>query len=190
MNTLIPSIEPARLHALQGAGRKPEIIDVRTPSEYHSGHIDGARLLPLDDLHPKDLKAQVDEASTKSNATLYITCQGGARARQAAERLIDVGFHNVALVEGGTQAWDRAGLPMKRCGNTISLERQVQIAVGSLIVLKVVFGFTVHELFFALSALIGSGLIVAGITRWCGMARLIARMPWNRGGDCANEAAA
>jgi len=66
----------------------------------------------------------------------------------------------------------------------LSLERQVQIAVGSLLVLKVLLGFSVHELFFALVAMIGIGLIVAGTTRWCGMARLIAQMPWNRNTDC------
>ena len=123
-----------------------------------------------------------------ADQTVYVTCYSGARAQRAAERLTATGHGNITLIEGGTQAWEQAGLPMRRCGNMISLERQVQIAVGSLIILKVVFGFTIHELFFVLSALIGSGLIMAGITRWCGMAHLIARMPWNRGGDCVNQA--
>jgi hypothetical protein len=112
------------------------------------------------------------------------------RAQQAAERLIDAGYHNLALIEGGTQAWEKAGLPIRRCGNAISLERQVQIAIGMLLVLKVLFGFTVHELFFAAIPLIGAGLIVAGITKWCGMARLIALLPWNQSRNCSEQATA
>ena len=76
---------------------------------------------------------------------------------------------------------------MQRCGSAMSLERQVQIIIGMLLVLKVFFGFTVHELFFAAIPIIGAGLIVAGITRWCGMARLIAMMPWNQGTDCSRQ---
>ena len=94
----------------------------------------------------------------------------------------------MTLVEGGTQRWEQLGLPVERCGKALSLERQVQIAIGSLLVMKVLLGFSVHELFFALTALIGVGLIVAGTTRWCGMAKLIARMPWNRTGNCPKQA--
>jgi hypothetical protein len=76
---------------------------------------------------------------------------------------------------------------MQRCGSAISLERQVQIVIGTLLVMKVVFGFTIHELFFAAIPLIGAGLIIAGLTRWCGMARVIAMMPWNKGVDCSKQ---
>jgi hypothetical protein len=79
---------------------------------------------------------------------------------------------------------------MVRCGTAIALDRQVQIAVGSLLVLKVILGFTIHEIFFAAVPLIGVGLVVAGLTRWCGMADLLARMPWNRPGRCLDQAAA
>ncbi|MFM1891935.1 MAG: hypothetical protein RLZ44_1012, partial [Pseudomonadota bacterium] len=83
-------------------------------------------------------------------------------------------------LQGGTEAWARAGLPLRGSAKALSLEQQVQITIGALLILKVVFGFTVHELFFVLGALLGAGLITAGITRWCGLARLLARMPWNR----------
>ncbi len=187
MSTQTPSITPTRLHVLQNHTENIEIIDVRTPSEYRSGHIEGARLLPLDELHSENLSQRIGEKIGDPKQTLYLTCQSGFRAGQAAELLADAGYRGVTVIEGGTEAWEKAGLPMKRCGSAISLERQVQITIGSLIVLKVFFGFTVHELFFALAAFIGSGLIVAGITRWCGMAQLIARMPWNRGGGCTGE---
>ena len=184
----ITSVTPAELHTLISAGEEPDIIDVRTPSEYRSGHIYGARSVPLDDVQAGRFNTAEANANKDTNTTVYITCHSGSRARQAAERLVATGIRNITLLEGGTQAWEQSGLPVKRCGNAISLERQVQIAIGSLIVLEVIFGFTVHELFFALSALIGSGLIVACITRWCGMAQLIARLPWNRHGDCTEKA--
>ena len=101
--------------------------------------------------------------------------------------LREAGLTHLALVQGGTEAWQKAGLPVKSNGTALSLDRQVQIAVGSLLILKVFFGFTVHELFFVVGAVIGAGLITAGLTRWCGMARLIARMPWNRRRDCGLE---
>jgi hypothetical protein len=118
---------------------------------------------------------------------LYLTCQSGIRAQQAAEQLKQSGLDNLYLLDGGMDAWAKAGLPMQRCGNAISLERQVQITIGVLLVLKVFFGFTVHELFFAAIPIIGAGLIVAGVTRWCGLAHLIAMMPWNSTTDCSKR---
>ena len=185
----IPTIMPDELQRLKQSGENLRVIDVRSPSEYRSGHIQGAQSVPLEDVQTGRISALTSRLDRYPNETLYVTCHSGTRARQAAEQLAAYGIRNVALLEGGTQAWEEAGLPMKRCGNAISLERQVQVTIGSLLVLKVIFGFTVHELFFVLSALIGSGLIVAGLTRWCGMARLIAKMPWNRSGDCTEEAA-
>lgn len=190
MNTNIVNISPQHVNAFRSQGKEVNLIDVRTPAEYRAGHASGATLLPLDDLKTEPLAAQVQFPSGEQDQTLYLICQSGSRARQAAERLAEAGHRNLALVEGGTEAWEQAGLPMQRCGNAISLERQVQIAIGVLLVLKVLFGFTVHELFFAATALIGAGLIVAGTTRWCGLARLLALMPWNRNSDCSGRATA
>lgn len=190
MSTRILTLSPERFHALYSGGQAATLIDVRTPAEYRSGHAEGALLLPLEELDPGQLAERTGQPDVGRERTLYITCASGLRALQAAERLAETGLRNIAVIEGGTQAWERAGLPMLRCGGAISLERQVQIAVGMLLLLKVVFGFTVHELFFAAVALIGAGLVLAGTTRWCGMAKLLARMPWNREGRCREEAPA
>ena len=189
MATQVTSISPRRIEELRNQGQAVDLIDVRTPAEYRAGHASGAKLVPLDELGPKSLAGQLTNPRAGYDEPLYLTCQSGYRAQQAAERLSTAGYHNLALVEGGTQAWEKAGLPMQRCGNAISLERQVQITIGLLLILKVVFGFTVHELFFAATAFIGAGLIVAGTTRWCGMAHLIARLPWNRYRNCSDQAA-
>ena len=184
------NISPQDLHALQKQGQQIALLDVRSPAEYRSGHAIGAKLLPLDRLSPETLVQQVSEPGAGQQTPLYITCRSGFRAEQAAERLQDAGYHNLVLLEGGTDAWEKAGLPLRRSGNVISLERQVQITVGTLLVLKVFLGFTVHELFFAFGALIGAGLIAAGITRWCGMARLIGLLPWNRKQSLPEQATA
>jgi rhodanese-related sulfurtransferase len=184
MQSSVKHISPQQLQAMRERGQAVELIDVRTPAEYRAGHAAGAKLLPLDQLNQATLPTQLQQSAAGPEQPLYLTCQSGLRAQQAAERLMGAGYSNLVLVEGGTQAWKQAGLPMQRCGQVISLERQVQITLGSLLVLKVFFGFTVHELFFVAAALIGAGLIVAGITHWCGMARLLARLPWNRQGDC------
>jgi rhodanese-related sulfurtransferase len=163
------------------------LIDVRTPAEYRSGHAISAISIPLDDLRPEELTEQLGNPHAGREQPLFLTCESGFRAKKAAEKIQNAGFDNLFLVEGGTQAWKKAGLPMQRCGSSISLERQVQILIGTLLVLKVFFGFTVHELFFAAIPIIGAGLIVTGITRWCGMSRLLALLPWNQGTDCSKQ---
>lgn len=190
MSERVMSIPPRALHERLGHNPPPVLLDVRSAPEYRAGHIRGARLLPLDQLSTASVAERIGEPEAGREVPLYLTCRSGPRAHQAAQRLLDAGLRNLAVLEGGTEGWERAGLPMRRCADTPSLERQVQIAAGTLLVLKVAFGFTVHELFFALAALIGVGLITAGVTRWCGMARLLARMPWNRAGGCPDEAAA
>ncbi|MES9850631.1 MAG: rhodanese-like domain-containing protein [Candidatus Thiodiazotropha sp. L084R] len=183
----VSTISASELFAMQNQGNKTELLDVRTGVEYRSGHIPGAKLLTLDEFSDEILIEQLGDPKQRDHAATYITCQSGFRAQQAVEKLYEYGYKNLVLVEGGTEGWEKAGMPMKRCGEVISLERQVQIAIGSLLLLKVFFGFTLHELFFLAGALIGAGLIMAGVTRWCGLARLIALLPWNRNTDCGQN---
>ena len=186
MSIPILSVSPEQVAPPLREGRAA-LVDVRTRGEFRAGHAAGAIVLPLGELDPSTLPDRLGDPAAGGERTLYLICHSGDRAAQAAARLIEAGYRNLAVVEGGTEAWQRAGLPMRRCTGAIALERQVQITVGLLLVLKVAFGFTVHELFFVAAAFIGAGLIVAGITRWCGMARLLALMPWNRSRDCPGE---
>lgn len=190
MSTQFSTISPQKLHEVKRRGRYAPVLDVRSVAEYRAGHIPGAELIPIDSLSADTLGHAFKRPSLGHEETLYIACHAGLRALQAVERLQQAGFNNLSLIEGGTQRWKQLGLPVERCGRALSLERQVQIAIGSLLLLKVVLGFSVHELFFALVALIGIGLVVAGTTRWCGMARLIAQLPWNRNMNCTQTASA
>ena len=88
--------------------------------------------------------------------------------------------HQRVNVEGGTLAWEQAGLPVVRGKKAMSLERQVRIAAGSLVVLGTALGAFVHPGFLGLSAFVGAGLVFAGVTDTCGMGMVLARMPWNR----------
>ncbi len=158
-------------------GKPVELIDVRTPVEFREIHAEGARLVPLDRLDPKAVLA---ERNGTAGEPLYVICRSGSRAKQACERFLAAGHDNVVSVEGGTLAWEQAGLPVKRGKKAISLERQVRIAAGLLVLLGAILGFFVHPYFFALSAFVGAGLVFAGVTDTCGMGMLLARMPWNQ----------
>lgn len=171
----VTTISPQQLFKLQNAGSDIELIDVRTPVEYREVHADIARNIPLDRLDGADLTA-----GKSASAPLYVICRSGGRGKQACDKLQAVGFTNVVNVEGGTQAWEQAGLPVVRGKKAISLERQVRIAAGSLVVLGSALGAFVHPYFIGLAAFVGAGLVFAGITDTCGMGMLLARMPWNQ----------
>jgi hypothetical protein len=94
--------------------------------------------------------------------------------------MAQAGLDNAVVVEGGTIAWSDAGLPVERAAvKVMSLERQVRIGAGSLVLTGVLLAIFVHPYFLALSGFVGGGLVFAGITDWCGMGLLLAKAPWN-----------
>ena len=158
-------------------GRKIELIDVRTPVEFREVHLEIARNVPLDQLDPK---AVMQARNGSHGEPLYVICKSGGRGRQACEKFVKAGFTNVVNVEGGTRPASTAGLPVVRGKKAISLERQVRIAAGSLVLAGSDRLVCVHPAFIWLSAFVGAGLVFAGITDTCGMGMLLARMPWNQ----------
>lgn len=154
-----------------------EVIDVRTPVEFREVHAKIARNVPLDSLDPKSVMQARNGSADK---TLYVICQSGNRSSKACQKFLDAGYTNVVSVEGGTKAWNEAGLPVVRGKKAISLERQVRIAAGFLVLVGVVLGYWYNPIFLGLSAFVGAGLMFAGITDTCGMAMILARMPWNQ----------
>ena len=171
----IPTIEPRRLAELNSTGQV-DVIDVRTPMEFQEVHVQNARNLPLDQLKPE----QLENERNGSERMLALVCRSGSRGKQACEKLLSAGFANVVNVEGGTLACVEAGLPVIRGKKVLSLERQVRIAAGFLVLVGAVFSWIVHPAFAGLSAFVGAGLMFAGITDTCGMGMLIAKMPWNQ----------
>ncbi len=184
----ITTISPLTLAELRKTGQKIELIDVRTPVEFREIHVEAARNVPLDQLDVTEL-VQARDGSAKE--PLYVICRSGGRGKQACEKFHKAGFSNVVNIEGGTMACVEAGLPVVRGQKAISLERQVRIAAGALVLLGVGLSF-VHPAFIGLSAFVGAGLVFAGITDTCGMGMMLARMPWNRvkestGACCATK---
>ena len=112
---------------------------------------------------------------------VYLICRTGSRAAKAAEAFANEGLDQSIIVQGGTEAWINAGLPVERgAAKVISLERQVRIGAGTFVLIGLLLGHFVHPVFIGISAFVGAGLVFAGITDWCGMGLLLAKLPWNK----------
>ncbi|MCA9019037.1 MAG: rhodanese-like domain-containing protein [Planctomycetaceae bacterium] len=172
----IKTIKPDVL-AKTDQDKKVHLIDVRTPAEFREIHASNAVNIPLDQLAAEQVKNLVNGNGADP---VYLICQSGNRSSKACQKLIEAGFANVVSVEGGTKAWEAEGLPVNRGKKAISLERQVRIAAGFLVLTGAMLGMFVNPWFSGLSAFVGAGLMFAGITDTCGMAMLLAKMPWNR----------
>lgn len=157
-------------------GANLTVVDVRTVPEYRQCHVQGALPRPLAELDPEQLAAELQGC----NSPVYLLCKAGARAQQAAERLAACTALEVVVVNGGTDACIACQLPLNHGETTvISLERQVRIAAGSLVLLGTLIGLWWPPVL-ALAIFVGAGLVFAGVTDHCGMALLLARLPWNR----------
>jgi rhodanese-related sulfurtransferase len=149
------------------------LVDVREPSEYAQRRIAGSSNLPLSQL--PGLLPQV------AGKIVIFHCLGGKRTGMNAEKLAACTSCDAYLLEGGLQGWQQAGLPVQGGRRQPpELMRQVQIAAGSLVLLGAILGATLSPRFYLLSGFVGAGLIFAGITGFCGMARLLRLLPWNR----------
>ncbi|MFC3122271.1 rhodanese-like domain-containing protein [Agaribacter flavus] len=150
------------------------LIDVREPAEHQQGHISGSLLLPLSKIN--------NAALPKSNKEIIVYCQKGLRGQKACQKLIN---ENASLsllnIEGGIESWQSAQLSIdKPATNTLSLDRQVQLFIGILLILFSGLSLSISSSFTWAIMFIGAGLLIAGSTGFCGLARLLAIMPWNR----------
>lgn len=168
MSLQVIDVAKARQLVAEGA----ILVDVREPDERAREHIPGTKHAPLSSLQ---------RVETSGAMAVIFHCRSGARTGANAARLGDAAGCEAYLLEGGLEAWKRAGLPVATDRKQpIEIMRQVQITAGSLVVVGVVLGFWIAPAFFALSAFVGAGLVFAGVSGWCGMARLLGLMPWNR----------
>lgn len=155
---------------------KAILIDIREAEEFAREHIRGARHVPLSALDRHDF----DRERADGKAAIF-QCQSGRRTEINRERLVALGFQQAYVIEGGLNAWRAAGLPSHvDRKQPMELQRQVQIAAGSLVLTGVVLGFSVSPLFFLLSGGVGAGLVFAGMSGSCLMGQILAQMPWNR----------
>ena len=167
------TISVHELSALCRSGRKPEIVDVRSESEFAVGHIPGAKCIPLQ---------QIDfRRADLGDGDLVLVCEAGTRACMARDRIF-AGNGRVMVLEGGVRAWRKAGLQLVGSLGTKnwSLERQVRLGAGLLILLGVALTLLVDRAWILLPTFVGAGLTFAGATDICMLGRLLARMPWNQ----------
>jgi rhodanese-related sulfurtransferase len=165
----LPTITPAeaKRRIAQGAA----LIDIREKDEYAREHIAGARNRPLAAL----------AALNGIKGPIIFHCRAGTRTSANASHLQQAAECEAYILEGGIEGWKQAGLPVVvDKSQPIEIDRQVMIAAGSLVLFGVLLGAFVSPRFYALSGLIGAGLVFAGVSGFCGMAKLLALMPWNR----------
>ena len=167
------NISVSQSHKILKENSSVVLVDVRTPAEYGSVHAERALNHPMESL-------DVERLPFGKQDEIHIICQSGGRSLKVSQKLEAAGFCNIVNVEGGTSAWHGTGLPVVEGKKAMSLERQVRIAAGSLVVIGVAVGHFVNPAGFGLSAFIGAGLVFAGVTDTCGMGMMIAKMPWNR----------
>lgn len=162
----------------QGGGtRRAQWVDVRSASEYASGHLPGAVNVPME-----EVEARLEDLSM--DVPIVLVCQSGKRARMVAG-LLPPCREDVIVLDGGTRAWIKAGLPVVASVRTRwSLERQVRLAAGVLVVSGIVLAAMWSPYWLCLSGFVGLGLMFAGLTDFCPMAVLLARLPWNGVARC------
>jgi len=170
----LPTVTPERARRLIEEGAI--LIDIREADEHARERIPGAQHLPLSRLDEADL-------AVHRGRPVIFHCRSGARTLGNAARLAGWvgGDCEAFVVEGGLDAWRKAGLPVATDRRApIELNRQVQIGAGSIAFIGTLLGLTVSPWFFALPLFVGGGLTMAGVTGFCGMAILLMRAPWNR----------
>jgi len=166
-------IQIATWKSWQAANRPAQLVDVRSATEFASGHLPGAINIPLEQL-------ELRTADLAATVPVVLVCQAGTRALLAAGLLQNSG-KSLVVLEGGTSAWIKAGNPaVQSIASRWALERQVRLIAGLLVITGVVLAVTVSPWFLGLAAFIGCGLTFAGATNLCPMGEMLTRLPWNR----------
>lgn len=148
------------------------LVDVRSPIEFETEHIAGSINLPLE-----SLDARCEEIPRKGQ--LVVICRSGKRAERGAYSLLGRGFQPKVL-EGGMIAWRKAGLPIKEGKRRLSIERQIQLIVGSGVLTGVLLGVLVNPWFLVIPGFFGAGLTFAGLSGTCALGILLGKAPWNK----------
>ncbi len=147
-----------------------KLIDVRSAAEFSAGHIPAAVNVPME-------QVELRMADIGSGPVVLI-CEAGSRARIVAGWLENT--QTVSVLSGGTAAWRKAGLPLMTCAPCRwTLERQVRLAAGLIVLVATLLAVLVNLTWVYLAMFVGAGLTFAGATNICGMAVLLAKMPWN-----------
>lgn len=169
------SVDVTTARALIDSNPDTLIVDVRTPAEFETAHIAGAVNLPLDQVDDHLGRIVAD-----AGGRMLLICQSGNRASQACTKLVSAGITGATVMTGGIGAWIAAGAPVVRGRQRWSLERQVRLVAGSIVVLAVLASIWVPGAQY-LAGVIGAGLAFAAVSNTCLMGTLLSKLPYNRG---------
>ncbi len=176
----VSMLTPKAADALVKEG-KALFVDVRSVGETLVEDLPGAVFLPFDLVSLQRLQGiGIGEKAP------VLVCRSGVRAKQAADAL-SLEMDNVAVLDGGVENWKEAGLAVTQGHRSIPLERQVLVGAGTMMLLFTILGLLVSPYFFALTIFMACGMIFAGATGACGMARILVMMPWNKAPLCGTS---
>ncbi|WP_017973259.1 rhodanese-like domain-containing protein [Actinopolyspora halophila] len=168
-------MDTPEVRELTGANPRTRLIDVRTPGEFTAEHIPGSHNVPLDLLRERS-----SELTPAHEDPVVLVCASGNRAEQARELLESAGTDRAGVLRDGLSGWREHGAPVEHGSGTWSMERQVRLAAGSLVLLGVVGSVFLRPLKW-LAGFVGAGLTFAAVSNTCAMARLLELLPHNRG---------
>jgi len=182
----IEVISPKCAETIMSENKNARLLDVRTPLEYSAVHIKDSVNIPLDTL-PVKL-----EELDRENSLYIVLCRTGDRSPMAAQMLRQAGIIGVKIMEGGITAWQKSKLPVEKGAGGISIERQVRLIAGFIILISLILAIFVNWLFTIAAIFMACGLIFAGITDSCLMGTLLMKLPYNKklyqakpGGTCS-----
>lgn len=183
----IGMISPAEAAKILKNDPQSKILDVRSAMEVSQTRIDNSINIPID-----TILAKIGELS-QSKHNYLVLCHSGNRAAMAADMLMQSGIHSVKVIEGGLARWEKEKLPVIKGQGGISVERQVRVIAGSLVLTGIILAWLVHWGFIFISVFVGSGLVYAGLTDNCLMSTLLMKLPYNKnlyksklgGGTCS-----
>lgn len=170
----LDTVSPTNLRQRAGAEPKLRLLDVRTPGEFAAARIPGSYNIPLG-----DLDAHAEALASGAATELVVVCQSGGRAKLAADVLRSKGRDNVTVLDGGLAAWESAGGQTEGGASAWSIERQVRLVAGSLVLGGILVSTRFPKAKF-LSGAVGGGLTFAALSNTCMMGSLLAKLPFNR----------
>ncbi|HEY0867610.1 MAG TPA: rhodanese-like domain-containing protein [Fimbriimonas sp.] len=165
-------LSPKDLAAKLGAGEKMQIIDVRSPEEFQTGHLPGARNVPLETIADQIPGVRKDEA-------FVLVCHGGARSDDACRRIAS-SYDSVYILSGGMSAWERQMRSEARTEKPgMGVDRQTHLVAGIMVLSGLVLSSQLGPGWIVLTILPGFGMLLHALTGLCPMTLFLGRLPWN-----------
>ena len=151
------------------------VLDVRSPAEFETARIPGSINVPLN-----LVEKHAGQVAERLDRQVVLVCQSGVRASQAQQRLAGAGAEHLHVLDGGVQAFRSAGGEVVEGRARWSLERQVRLVAGSLVLGSLLASLRAPKAGL-LAGGVGAGLTISALTDTCTMGRVLSALPYNRG---------